>query len=92
MKPKTNPQKCHVEPQEGNRLDMCPKGSNCVIQELTGASRARLAEMGLTSGTQVKIINCAACNGPIILEVRGYNLSIRKEEAHDILIKTEDIK
>lgn len=86
MKSNKKPEICPLNHENGITLDMCPEGSKCVVQGLQGASRARLSEMGLTSGTQVKILHCAGCDGPILLEVRGYNLSLRKEEAHDISI------
>ena len=80
-------EKCPLKEQDNITLDNCPEGSECVVQGLQGASRARLSEMGLTSGTQVKIVHCGSCNGPILLEVRGYNLSLRKAEASCIFVQ-----
>ena len=37
--------------------------------------------MGLVSGTEVKIINIAPMGDPISIDVRGYELGIRKDEA-----------
>ena len=70
-------------------LDNCPEGSTCIVKKLIGHDRNRLAELGLSTGTEIKIINCSGCNGPIVLEVRGYNLAIRKEQAEDIIIQLE---
>ncbi len=70
-------------------LDNCPQGSNCIVKKLVGEGRCRLAELGLSPGTEIKIINCSGCNGPIMLEVRGYNLAIRKQQAEDVIIQLE---
>lgn len=43
--------------------------------------RSRLSAMGLTRGVEVKFIRTAPMGDPVEIEVRGYNLSIRKEEA-----------
>lgn len=41
----------------------------------------RLMEMGLTIGTHVKVLRAAAFGGPIEVLVRGYQLSLRRDEA-----------
>lgn len=77
-------------PKEGpleTRLSECPKGSECLVKELLGPFRGRFSEMGLNPGTKIKIIDRAGINGPIIIQFRGYRLSIRKEEAYNIIIK-----
>jgi ferrous iron transport protein A len=53
------------------------------IQTLKGNARARLRllEMGLTPGTHVKVVHIAAFGGPMDILVRGYQLSLRREEA-----------
>lgn len=51
----------------------------------------RLKELGLVEGTRLRVRRCAPWGDPMELSVRGYHLSIRKEDAHCILvIKTED--
>ncbi len=44
-------------------------------------SRLRLMELGLTPGIHVQMIRIAAFGGPLDVEVRGYQLSLRREEA-----------
>jgi Fe2+ transport system protein FeoA len=53
------------------------------VQMLIGSShgRLRLLEMGLTQGTHVKVIRTAAFGGPFDIMLRGYQLSLRREEA-----------
>ena len=51
-----------------------------------GALKQRFMDMGITKGTEVKIIKIAPLGDPIEIEIRGYNLSIRKADAENILI------
>lgn len=51
------------------------------FDETEKAYRSRLTAMGLTRGAEVKFIRSAPMGDPVEIEVRGYKLSIRKEEA-----------
>ena len=51
-----------------------------------GALRRRLMDMGLTPGTKVYIRKVAPFGDPIELHLRGYELTLRKEDASNILI------
>ncbi len=53
----------------------------------TGILKQRFVSMGLTKGVEVKVIKVAPLGDPIEIEVRGYNLSVRKEDAQDIEIE-----
>ena len=46
-----------------------------------GAVKRRIMDMGLTKGAQVTVCKVAPRGDPIELAVRGYELSIRKDEA-----------
>ena len=46
-----------------------------------GAVKRRIMDMGLTKGVQVTVRKVAPLGDPIELTVRGYELSIRKDEA-----------
>ncbi|SHH99306.1 ferrous iron transport protein A [Sporobacter termitidis DSM 10068] len=50
----------------------------------TGALKRRIMDMGLTKGTQVYVRKVAPLGDPIEINVRGYELSIRKAEAENI--------
>ena len=52
-----------------------------------GALKQRFMDMGITKGTMVKVIKVAPLGDPIEVEIRGYNLSIRKEDADKILVE-----
>ena len=52
-----------------------------------GALKRRLMDMGLTRGTMVTFRKVAPLGDPIEITVRGYELSIRKDEAAHIFVK-----
>ena len=52
-----------------------------------GAVRRRIMDMGLTKGTEVYIRKSAPLGDPIEVNVRGYELSIRKADAEMIEIE-----
>jgi len=43
--------------------------------------RAKLLALGLTRGTRIRLVNVAPLGDPVELEVRGFSLSLRKDEA-----------
>ena len=49
-----------------------------------GALRQHLLDMGLIPGTRVTLCKVAPMGDPIELNLRGYQLSIRKEDAEKI--------
>jgi Fe2+ transport system protein FeoA len=51
-------------------------------------SRGRLLEMGLLVGTPVELVRFAPLGDPVEIKVRGYHLTIRKQEAELILVRT----
>lgn len=56
--------------------------------QLSPDQSQRLLEMGLLPGTVIEVIRFAPMGDPIDLKIRGYHLSIRKEEAKGILIES----
>ena len=54
---------------------------------LPAASRPRLMEMGLLVGTKVELVRFAPMGDPVEIKVRGYNLTLRKHEAEQILVR-----
>lgn len=49
-----------------------------------GAVKRRIMDMGITKGIEVTVRKIAPLGDPIELTVRGYELSIRKDEASRI--------
>jgi Fe2+ transport system protein FeoA len=52
-----------------------------------GDTRRRLLDMGLVSGSEVKMERVAPLGDPIEIKIKGYNLSLRKEEADSIQVE-----
>lgn len=71
-----------------NELNPGEEGKILSIGE-KGPSRRRLMDMGVTPGTSVKVIKIAPLGDPIEVNIRGYELSLRKEEASRIEIEKE---
>lgn len=69
-------------------LDELEIGQSAVITKVggTGALRLRLLDMGLIPRTRVTLQKTAPLGDPIELRVRGYELTIRKDDAHNIEI------
>ncbi|ERL12379.1 FeoA family protein [Olegusella massiliensis] len=61
-------------------------GSSTVVTKLTGtgAIKRRIMDMGLTKGTEIYVRKVAPLGDPIEITVRGYELSIRKDEAENV--------
>ena len=64
-------------------------GGRAVVVRLhgEGAVRRRILDMGLVKGTEVVVRKVAPIGDPIELTVRGYELSIRRDEAATIEVK-----
>ena len=74
-------------------LDQVKIGSSGIITAVGGSGilRRRLLDMGLTPKTKVSVRKVAPMGDPIELHLRGYELTIRKEEAAKIEIKPEGV-
>ena len=73
------------------RLDSLKTGESAVITKVGGEGplRLRLLDMGLIPKTVVKIQKVAPLGDPIQLLIRGYDLTIRKEDAAVIEVEKE---
>ncbi len=71
-------------------LSMLPAGHSGTVAEIkvSAGSRARLMEMGLLVGTPVELVRFAPMGDPVEIKVRGYNLTLRKNEAEQIFVRT----
>ena len=52
-----------------------------------GALRRRIMDMGITKGVDVYVRKVAPLGDPVELTIRGYELSIRKNEAEAIEVE-----
>lgn len=64
-------------------------GQSGVIHQVggEGALRLRFLDMGLIPGTRVTLRKVAPMGDPIQIQVRGYELTIRREDAAKITLK-----
>ena len=51
-----------------------------------GAVKRRIMDMGITKGTEIYVRKVAPLGDPVEVNVRGYELSIRKSEAENIQV------
>jgi ferrous iron transport protein A len=63
-------------------------GQSATIQSFTDEFLSlKLIEMGCLPGETVKLTNIAPFGDPIAIEVSGYLLSLRKQEASTVVVK-----
>ena len=64
-------------------------GEDAVVLRLSGEGplKRRIMDMGLTKGTPVHVRKVSPLGDPIEITVRGYELSIRKSEAENVLVE-----
>jgi len=64
-------------------LDQLKVGESATVARLhgEGAVKRRIMDMGLTKGTAVTVRKVAPLGDPIELTIRGYELSIRRDQA-----------
>lgn len=55
-----------------------------------GALRRRMMDMGITKGTEIYIRKIAPLGDPVEINIRGYELTLRKEDAEIVEVETEE--
>ncbi len=66
--------------KEGDRAEIKSVGGQ-------GAFKRRLLEMGFMPGTTVVVKKYAPLRDPIEFVVKGYHVSLRREEAHKVVVR-----
>ena len=63
-------------------------GETVSVVKLTGegALKRRIMDMGITKGTEIYVRKVAPLGDPVEVNVRGYELYIRKSEAENIQV------
>ncbi|MBD5130140.1 MAG: ferrous iron transport protein A [Oscillospiraceae bacterium] len=63
-------------------------GETVTVKKLNGegAVKRRIMDMGITKGTEVYVRKVAPLGDPIEVTVRGYELSLRKQDAEMVEI------
>ncbi|WP_165055437.1 MULTISPECIES: FeoA family protein [unclassified Adlercreutzia] len=74
--------------QQDKTLRDVAVGDSAVVRRLTGegAVKRRIMDMGITKGTEVSVRKVAPLGDPIEVTVRGFELSLRKDEAEKVLV------
>jgi ferrous iron transport protein A len=69
-----------------NTLKNLKVGDTAIIARIQGEGpiKRRIMDMGITKGASVFVRKVAPLGDPIEINVRGYELSIRKEDAEKI--------
>jgi Fe2+ transport system protein FeoA len=72
-----------------NITKLCCANSDCLYQvvNVSGSQRARLSELGFTKNTKVRVVRHLMQNGPLEVEIRGFHIALRQEEAENIVVK-----
>lgn len=67
-------------------------GSSAIVVSLSamGTLKRRLIDIGITPGVKIKIKKVAPLGDPMQINLRGYELSIRRSEALNIIVKKGD--
>jgi Fe2+ transport system protein FeoA len=70
-------------------LSRLKEGERGVISKVrgSGAFRKRLQEMGFIKGTEVFVEKYAPLRDPVELVIKGYHVSLRVEEAAQVLME-----
>lgn len=67
--------------------DMGPGSRVKVIQvKGKGMTRRRLLDLGMLPGVEIEVVKRAPLGDPIELKVKGYNLSLRKNESEMVVV------
>lgn len=77
---------------ETTTLDKLPLGQEAIIAKVGGEGsilRRRLLDMGLTPRTRVMVRKRAPLGDPLEISLRGYELTLRAEEAAKITVTSE---
>ncbi|MGZ4964494.1 MAG: FeoA family protein [Limisphaerales bacterium] len=66
-------------------------GSAATVTEIKvpPQSRGRLLEMGLLVGTPVQLVRFAPLGDPVEIKVRGYHLTLRRQDAEQIFVESK---
>ncbi|MGI5888194.1 MAG: FeoA family protein [Oscillospiraceae bacterium] len=66
-----------------------PVGGSCTVVKLhgEGAVRRRIMDMGITKGVEIYVRKVAPLGDPMELNIRGYELSVRKGDAEMIEVE-----
>lgn len=70
------------------RLSELKPGEKGVVTRVGGSGiiRRRLLDMGIVKGVEIEMVRKAPLGDPLEFLVKGYNLSLRKEESDQVYV------
>ncbi len=70
-------------------LSSLQAGQKAVVAEirLPPQDKGRLLELGLVAGTPLELVRFALLNDPVEIRVRGYNLTLPRHEAEQVVVQ-----
>lgn len=73
-------------------LSQLQSGDKCSVTELTADSilKQKMITMGILPGVEIEIVKFAPLGDPIEIKMNNANLSLRKQEADQILVSKID--
>ena len=76
-------------PSAMDRLSQLRLGQAAEVVDVLGedALACRLMEMGLTPGVHVRLVGVSPWGDPLEFQIRGYRLSLRRQEAERVCIR-----
>ena len=74
------------------KLSNLKPGQRGIIARVCGEAdvRLRMMEMGFTRGTEVQVVKYAPLSDPVEVVIKGYHVTLRRDQAADILICEAD--
>ena len=77
-----------MEERKKTLEDLAPGQSGTILSigNKSGTVKRRLVDMGLTPGTEVRVTKIAPLGDPVEVSLRGYELSLRKGDAAQIIM------
>ena len=66
--------------------DLKPKQRG-IISDVKGPAKRRFMDMGLVKGTEIVVEKIAPLGDPMEIKIKGYNLTLRREDAESIGIE-----
>ena len=76
------------------RLDEFKIGETGLVKTVNGEGRfrRRLLDMGVTPGTKIYLRKKAPLGDPLEITLRGYELTLRKDEAQLVILEVGDVR
>ena len=74
------------------KLNEVSVGENCIVKKVKGDGkyRRRLFDMGITPGASIYVRKVAPFGDPVEITIRGYELSLRKDEGKLVTVEVKE--